>query len=75
MAKYVFWDRRSGVDRRQFNHEEVEQRRAGDRRQAPCNDYLLIIGASGLDSFELLILAPIITVLLAMMAGSYLGGF
>lgn len=73
MAKRVFWDRRSGVDRRQTTNPSDYNRRAIDRRQIPNNDYLLVIGGSGLDTFELMVLVPIIAVISAMMLGNFFG--
>lgn len=74
MTAYVHWNRRSGVDRRQLQGNDTNaQRRALDRRQLPNNDYLLIVGRTGLDSFELLVTVSISTMIMAMVVGSYLG--
>lgn len=73
MAKRMFWDRRSGVDRRQITNPSDYNRRTIDRRQIPDNDYLLVIGNSGLDSFELMVLVPIVAVISAMMLGNFFG--
>ena len=74
MTAYVHWNRRSGVDRRQLQGNSTNaQRRALDRRQLPNNDYLLIVGRTGLDSFELLVTVSISTMVTAMVVGSYLG--
>lgn len=75
MAAYIFLDRRSGVDRRHTQSPTEHERRSVDRRHLPNNHYLLIVGNSGLDSFELLVIMPIITVISAMMLGSFLGSF
>ena len=81
MPRYVFWNRRSGADRRQIEYLErssdtqKDGRRQGiDRRLTPNNDYLLIIGDRGLDAFELLIIVPLVTVLSATVVGSFVGG-
>ncbi len=71
----MFLNRRSGTDRRHSPNTSEFNRRTLDRRHSPSNDYLLIMGNGGLDSFELLIIVPIITVISAVMLGSYLGTF
>ncbi len=76
MAKYIFWNRRSGVDRRLGAFTESnsnENRRITDRRSMPNNDYVLVLGRGGLDSFELLILVPIVTVLSFVGLGNLIG--
>ncbi|MGK0499152.1 MAG: hypothetical protein ACJAYG_000784 [Oceanicoccus sp.] len=74
MDKKVFWNRRSGFDRRLSYGGTDINRRTVERRDAPNNDFLLILGNNGLDSFELLAIVPIISLLTAMMVGSYIGG-
>ncbi len=61
MAK-VFLNRRSGVDRR--NHavhksEEHFNRRSLDRRMED-NEYVVVIGDSGMDRFTLLVTIPVL---------------
>lgn len=74
MTAYVHWNRRSGIDRRQLQDRTAEtHRRSIDRRQFPNNDYMLIVGRTGMDSFELLVSISITTLILAMAIGNYLG--
>jgi len=70
MKAYVHWNRRSGIDRRQLQDHTAETHRSNsDRRKFPNNDYMLIVGRTGMDSFELLISVA----LTAMAIGNYLG--
>jgi hypothetical protein len=71
MSKYVFWNRRTGNDRRQLFNSAYASRRSSDRRQLPDNDLLLVIGKNGLDRFELLAMIPIISLMSAVMLSSY----
>ncbi len=74
MTAYVHWNRRSGIDRRQLQDHTSETHRSSiDRRQLPNNDYMLIVGRTGMDSFELLISVSITTLISAMAIGNYLG--
>ena len=74
MATRVIWDRRSRSNQLQpilaNNNSSLEF----ERRQLVDNDYKLIIGNTGLDRFELFIIAPIITVISVMMLVHFLVG-
>ena len=74
MKAYVHWNRRSGIDRRQLHDQTAETHRSNsDRRKFPNNDYMLIVGRTGMDSFELLISVALTTLVSAMAIGNYLG--
>jgi len=60
MSQRIFWDRRSGYDRRMYNsHPEVDYR-SSDRRKTVRNDYVLMVGNTGVDLFSLLVLTPVL---------------
>jgi len=73
MTPYVHWNRRSGIDRRQLQDGPTTHQRGNDRRQLPDNDFSLIVGRTGLGSFELLVAVSVTTLVFAMAAGTYLG--
>ena len=75
MGKKVFFNRRSGKDRRQLYNSAYQSRRVMDRRQIPNNDLALIIGNDGLDRFELLAIVPILALTAAVMLGAYFNNF
>ncbi len=74
MSKKIFWNRRSGKDRRSLAdrspYASQEDRRRSDRRLYGNNDYVLIIGQSGLDKFSLLVTVPTVVIVLATLVVS-----
>lgn len=58
----VFWNRRSGRDRRREvsaeHYLQSDERRVMDRRLYDDNGYLLVVGESGLDRFTILVTVP-----------------
>lgn len=58
----VFWNRRSGRDRRREAVPELylqgDERRVMDRRLYDDNGYMLVVGESGLDRFTILVTVP-----------------
>ena len=76
MGKKIFWNRRSGRDRRHSGSHQTpyfksDDRRGLDRRLYGDNDYVLVIGNTGVDRFTLLISIPaLIIVSAALIAGS-----
>ncbi len=69
MNKAVFWNRRSGGDRRHRAPVRSmdalhDERRTGDRRLYSDNHYLLVVGDSGLDRFTVLVALPLLVMAL-----------
>ena len=67
----IFWNRRSGKDRRQQSQTDQDCQRIIDRRYLPNNGYMLVMGAGGIDRFELLGFLPVMGLLSLMALGSY----
>ena len=68
MVKAIFWNRRSGDDRRHDQSDQLQgdDRRVGDRRMYRSNDYLLVIGGyTGLDRFTVLVFIPALVIIVA----------
>lgn len=82
MGKSIFWNRRSGQDRRDKTAYENRYLRSGDgdrrvmdRRLYGDNDYLLIIGHTGIDRFTLLVTLPVLAVAIATLVLSWVVRF
>lgn len=63
MKQFIFWNRRSGGDRRDRadatgNYLQSDDRRVMDRRLYGENGFILIIGHTGLDRFTLFVTLP-----------------
>lgn len=63
MNRSIFWNRRSGRDRRHEKNAEghfpvIDERRIMDRRLYGNNGYLLIVGDAGIDRFTLFVTLP-----------------
>ncbi|WP_101758592.1 hypothetical protein [Oceanicoccus sp. KOV_DT_Chl] len=69
MATLLFWNRRSGSDRRQHQLQSNDNRQRLDRRQLADNHYQLFIAHHGFDRFELFSLSAITLLLTAMLLG------
>ena len=70
MASHIFWNRRSGIDRRVANDPFYEERRAVADRRAPDSDsYVLVVGRQGFDAFTLGMFVPIGILLLVAVVG------
>lgn len=79
MEKGIFWNRRSGADRRDSGSDlayapagEGSDRRSLDRRLYGDNGYILIVGDAGLDRFTLFVSFPALVLATASLAiGSF----
>lgn len=63
MSRSVFWNRRSGRDRRHEKKADggipvIDERRIMDRRLYGNNGYLLVVGDAGIDRFTLFVTLP-----------------
>lgn len=63
VKQFIFWNRRSGADRRDRedepgNYLQSDDRRVMDRRLYGDNGFVLIIGHTGLDRFTLFVTLP-----------------
>ena len=77
MSTRVIWDRRSRSNQLQpvlTTNAVANNDLAFERRQLVDNDYQLIIGNTGLDRFELFVIAPIITVISTIMLVNFVSG-
>ena len=72
MARLIFWNRRSGYDRRILSHDNGYDRRYFDRRKQTHNGYLLLVGSRGIDGFNLFFTFPLFVMVLAMMGYRFL---
>lgn len=67
MKKTIFWNRRSGRDRRADtgaagHYLQTDDRRVLDRRLYGDNGYVLVIGHTGIDRFTLLVTLPALVI-------------
>lgn len=79
MKPLIFWNRRSGGDRRDRtdapgNYLQSDDRRVMDRRLYGENGFVLIIGHTGLDRFTLFVTLPtlVATVIALMLSSSHI---
>lgn len=68
----LFWNRRSGFDRRVFSDTPNEERRFMERRSPRSDGYVLVVGDGGLDRFSLLVMVPVLTLLCAALLSSWM---
>lgn len=72
MSTMVFLNRRSGYDRRLLDYGNSGDRRIIDRRKSIDNGYLLVVGNTGLDRFNLFVTMPLVSVLMLSFLANYL---
>ena len=80
MSRSIFFNRRSGIDRRHRNEDpayygEIADRRSIDRRLYGDNGYLLVIGHTGLDRFTVLVTMPALAITVAALVLSSIVNF
>lgn len=64
MSIPIMWNRRSPIERRQYNNGPVLERRAKERRELHSWRYILIVAGHGFDELDLGLLLPIIILIL-----------
>ncbi len=75
MAFSVFWNRRSGYERRMYDEHPDSDHRRAERRDPGSDEYVLILGQKGLDGFTLLVTIPVVCLILAaIVSGVLLAG-
>jgi hypothetical protein len=71
MANGIFWNRRSGFDRRIFNTDPDLDFRGLDRRNSDSKDYVLVMGSGGIDAFGLVIALPVLALIIVAITGNF----
>ncbi len=64
MTSPIIWNRRSPMERRQFNNYPDQERRDHERRDLHSWRYLLIIAGYGFDELDLGLLLPLLCLIL-----------
>ena len=65
MSAPIFWNRRSGIDRRLGDSQCLGERRlSDDRRSFDSDRYVLVVGSKGLDAFTVSMFIPVSALLM-----------
>ncbi|HUH37941.1 MAG TPA: hypothetical protein VL027_08355 [Spongiibacteraceae bacterium] len=68
----MFWNRRSGFERRLISDPPADEQRFLERRNPRSDGYVLVIGEGGLDRFSLMVMVPVLGLLCAALVSSWL---
>jgi hypothetical protein len=71
MALYVGLNRRSGVDRRDFNNPPDLEYRHAERRRHGSDNYVVVVGDGGVDLFGLMIGFPVALLVAVAVLGAF----
>jgi hypothetical protein len=67
MQSWIFWNRRSGFDRRVYDEHPYRESRDDERRDPDSDNYVLVVGEGGIDRFTLLVALPLLALILILM--------
>lgn len=70
MSNGIFWNRRSGFDRRIYDTDPDLDYRGNDRRDSMSKDYVLVMGSRGVDILTLVIGLPILVLVIVALAAN-----
>lgn len=71
MSLYVGLNRRAGGERRTFDTSPGQDRRGMDRRRHGSDNYVLVMGDSGVDRFGLLVGFPVACLIALTLIGTF----